>query len=79
MWILGHEGLSMKATTKISSYCKSSTKPRLSNKPPPSNKPPFSGALSIKPPSPPLPSPNYSSLIDDGLYQSITTVKLCVD
>ena len=39
MWILGHEGLSMKAITKISSYSKSSIKPHLSNKPPPSNKP----------------------------------------
>ena len=33
MWILGHEGLSMKAITKISSYSKSSIKPHLSNKP----------------------------------------------
>ena len=46
MWILGHEGLSMKAITKISSYRKSSIKPHLSNKPPPSNKP----HLSNKPP-----------------------------
>ena len=55
MWILGHEGLSMKATTKISSYRKSSTKPRLSNKPPPSNKPlaPFQGPSLLSPP--PLP------------------------
>ena len=52
MWILGHEGLSMKAITKISSYRKSSIKPHLSNKPPPSNKPlpPFQGKKVNKPP-----------------------------
>ena len=52
MWILGHEGLSMTAITKISSYRKSSIKPHLSNKPPPSNKPlpPFQGKKVNKPP-----------------------------
>ena len=47
----------------------------------PSPSPIFSGEvnnpyLSIKPPSPPL---DYSSIINDRLYLSITTVKLRVD
>ena len=58
----------------------------LSNKPPPSNKPPlFRGRklISPLPHSPsikhPLPTPNYSSLINERLDRSITTVKLRVD
>ena len=54
----------------------------LSNKPPPSNKPAplFQGKKVNKPPisikPPPLPSPIYSSLINDRLYQSSTMVYL---
>ena len=59
-------------------YCKSSINPPpLSQISSPSNKPLFS----FKPlfPSPPLPSPYYSSLIYDIVYLSITTVTLHVD
>ena len=52
------------------SYRKSYIKPRL-----------FRGRKLISPPllSPPSPPPDYSSLINDRLYLSITTVKLRVD
>ena len=54
-------------------YRKSSIKPPLSNKPPSSNSPPpFQGKKVNKPPSifssDPLPSPNYSTLINERLY-----------
>ena len=54
------------------------------SRPPPPPPPLFRGRklispLSFKSHSPPLPSPNYSSLINYRLYQSITTVKLRVD
>ena len=54
-------------------------------RPPLSNKPSFSGEESFnnKPPSllTPIPPPpfSYSSLINKRLYQSMTTVKLCVE
>ena len=53
-------------------YCKSSIKsPSQLASPPPS--------LGKKVNKPPLPSPNYSSVINDRLYWSITNVKLHVD
>ena len=58
-------------------YRKSSIKP-----PPSQISPPFFGKTVNKPPLAiklSLPTPNYSSLINDRLYSSIKTVELCVD
>ena len=64
-------------------YRKSSIKPPSQISPLPLIRPPplFRGRKLISPPSllTPLPSPIYSSLINDRLYQSTTTVKLRVD
>ena len=52
-------------------YCKSSIKPH--------SQLAFAPSLGNKVNKPPLPSPNYSSVINDRLYWSITNVKLHVD
>ena len=90
VYILNHENavrdVDLSSFNIILFYINSTVNPLLSpplaNKPPPSNKPAplFQGKkvnkphLSIKPP--PLPSPIYSSLINDRLYQSTTMVYL---
>ena len=66
--------------------CKSSIKSPLSNKLPVSNIRPLSQGKKVnQPPPPPLsfmsfsPAPYYSTLINDRLHCSISTVKLRVD
>ena len=84
VYILNHENavrdVDLSSFNIILFYINNTINPQISPLPLISRPPPFSGKKVSKPPisikPPPLPSPIYSSLINDRLYQSTTMVYL---